>query len=426
MVRSGGRLRRNPERRRAGEVCALTTARLSRRHASCADPNRPLSAVDHPADHHRAGDRQLAVCVQRAQRQLPGRPHLRHRARPRHGPDLPADPGAAAGLRRARFFAVRRLDHHPGTADAAQRRRFQPDLLRRMTGKRIDGKAAAAAIHEQVAARAADFESRIGRPPGLATVLVGENPASAVYVRSKNRATAEAGMLSFAHNLPATTSEDELLQLVIALNADERVDGILVQLPLPQQVDATRVIETIDPSKDVDGFHPVNAGRLATGLPALVPCTPYGCLHLLRQELGDLSGLEAVVIGRSNIVGKPMVQLLLGENCTVTVAHSRTRNLPAVVRRADVVVAAVGRSEMVRGEWIKPGATVIDVGINRIPTDDGKGRLVGDVAYDEVAEIAAAVTPVPGGVGPMTIAMLMRNTVVAAYRRAGLEDPEGL
>ena len=295
-----------------------------------------------------------------------------------------------------------------------------------MTGKRIDGKAAAAAIHEQVAARVADFESRIGRPPGLATVLVGENPASAVYVRSKNRATAEAGMLSFAHNLPATTSEDELLQLVIALNADERVDGILVQLPLPQQVDATRVIETIDPSKDVDGFHPVNAGRLATGLPALVPCTPYGCLHLLRQELGDLSGLEAVVIGRSNIVGKPMIQLLLGENCTVTVAHSRTRDLPAVVRRADVVVAAVGRSEMVRGEWIKPGATVIDVGINRIPTDDGKGRLVGDVAYDEVAEIAAAVTPVPGGVGPMTIAMLMRNTLVAAHRRAGLADPEGL
>ena len=295
-----------------------------------------------------------------------------------------------------------------------------------MTAKRIDGKAAAAAIHEQVAARVADFESRIGRPPGLATVLVGEDPASAVYVRSKNRATAEAGMLSFAHNLPATTSEDELLQLVIALNADERVDGILVQLPLPQQIDATRVIETIDPSKDVDGFHPVNAGRLATGLPALVPCTPYGCLHLLRQELGDLSGLEAVVIGRSNIVGKPMIQLLLGENCTVTVAHSRTRDLPAVVRRADVVVAAVGRSEMVRGEWIKPGATVIDVGINRIPTDDGKGRLVGDVAYDEVAEIAAAVTPVPGGVGPMTIAMLMRNTFLAAHRRAGLEDPEGL
>ncbi|MFL6765601.1 MAG: bifunctional methylenetetrahydrofolate dehydrogenase/methenyltetrahydrofolate cyclohydrolase FolD [Sphingomicrobium sp.] len=295
-----------------------------------------------------------------------------------------------------------------------------------MTAKRIDGKAAAAAIHEQVAARVADFESRIGRPPGLATVLVGENPASAVYVRSKNRATAEAGMLSFAHNLPATTSEDELLQLVIALNADERVDGILVQLPLPQQIDATRVIETIDPSKDVDGFHPVNAGRLATGLPALVPCTPYGCLHLLKQELGDLAGLEAVVIGRSNIVGKPMVQLLLGENCTVTVAHSRTRDLPAVVRRADVVIAAVGRAEMVRGEWIKPGATVIDVGINRIPTDDGKGRLVGDVAYDEVAEIADAVTPVPGGVGPMTIAMLMRNTVVAAHRRAGLEDPEGL
>ena len=295
-----------------------------------------------------------------------------------------------------------------------------------MTAKRIDGKAAAAAVRERVAAGVAEFERTTGRTPGLATVLVGEDPASAVYVRSKNRATAESGMASFAHNLPDTTSEAELLDLVIALNADERVDGILVQLPLPRQIGATRVIETIEPSKDVDGFHPANAGRLATGLPALVPCTPYGCLHLLRQELGSLEGMEAVVVGRSNIVGKPMAQLLLGENCTVTVAHSRTRDLPAVVRRADIVVAAVGRAEMIRGDWIKPGATVIDVGINRIPTDDGKGRLVGDVACDEAAEVAAAITPVPGGVGPMTIAMLMRNTLVAAHRRAGLADPEGL
>ena len=233
-------------------------------------------------------------------------------------------------------------------------------------------------------------------------------------------------MVSFAHNLHETISEDELLQLVDDLNADERVDGILVQLPLPAHIDAARVIETIDPAKDVDGFHPVNAGRLVTGLPSLVPCTPFGCLHLLKQELGNLSGLDAVVIGRSNIVGKPMAQLLLGESATVTIAHSRTRDLPVVVRRADIVIAAVGRPEMVRGDWIKPGATVIDVGINRVSTYDGKGRLVGDVAYDEAVEVAAAITPVPGGVGPMTIAMLMRNTLVAAHRRAGLEHPEGL
>jgi len=295
-----------------------------------------------------------------------------------------------------------------------------------MTAKRIDGKAAAQAIRQRVAALVPAFERRAGRAPGLATVLVGEDPASAVYVRSKNRSTEEAGMAGFAHNLPATISEDELLQLVIDLNSDERVDGILVQLPLPPHIDSTRVIETIDPSKDVDGFHPVNAGRLASGLPSLVPCTPLGCLFLLKQELGNLTGLEAVVIGRSNIVGKPMAQLLLGENCTVTLAHSRTRDLPAVVRRADIVVAAVGRPEMVRGDWINPGATIIDVGINRVPTDDGKGRLVGDVAYAEAAEVAAAITPVPGGVGPMTIAMLMRNTLVAAHRRASIVDPEGL
>jgi len=295
-----------------------------------------------------------------------------------------------------------------------------------MSAKRIDGKAAALTIRQRVAELVPGFEAKTGRPPGLATVLVGEDPASAVYVRSKNRATAEARMASFAHNLPDTISEDELLQLVVELNADERVDGILVQLPLPRQINATRVIETIDPGKDVDGFHPVNAGRLATGLPSLVPCTPFGCLYLLKAELGDLAGLDAVVIGRSNIVGKPMAQLLIGESATVTVAHSRTRDLPGVVRRADIVVAAVGRPEMVRGDWIKPGATVIDVGINRVPSDDGKGRLVGDVAFDEAAEVAAAITPVPGGVGPMTIAMLMRNTLVAAHRRAGLKDPEGL
>jgi methylenetetrahydrofolate dehydrogenase (NADP+)/methenyltetrahydrofolate cyclohydrolase len=295
-----------------------------------------------------------------------------------------------------------------------------------MTARRIDGKAAAQAIRDKIAALVPEFERRAGRPPGLATVLVGEDPASAVYVRSKNRATAEAGMVSFAHNLPETTSEDELLQLVTDLNADGRVDGILVQLPLPSRIDATRVIETIDPAKDVDGFHPINAGRLASGLPSLVPCTPLGCLYLLRQELGDLTGLDAIVVGRSNIVGKPMAQLLLAENCTVTIAHSRTRDVSDVVRNGDVVIAAVGRAEMIRGDWIKPGATVIDVGINRVPTDDGKGRLVGDVAYDEVADVANAITPVPGGVGPMTIAMLMRNTLVAAHRRAGLTDPEGL
>jgi methylenetetrahydrofolate dehydrogenase (NADP+) / methenyltetrahydrofolate cyclohydrolase len=295
-----------------------------------------------------------------------------------------------------------------------------------MTAKRIDGKAAAQTIRHRVAELVPAFERQFRRPPGLATVLVGVDPASAVYVRSKNRATAETGMASFSHNLPDTTSEDELLQLVLDLNADERVDGILVQLPLPKQIDTTRVIETIDPSKDVDGFHPMNAGRLATGLTSLVPGTPYGCLHLLKQELGSIAGLNAVVIGRSNIVGKPMAQLLIAESATVTIAHSRTSDLPGVVRRADIVVAAVGRPEMVRGDWIKPGATIIDVGINRIPTDDGKGRLVGDVAYDEAAEVAAAITPVPGGVGPMTIAMLMRNTLVAAHRRAGIKDPEGL
>jgi methylenetetrahydrofolate dehydrogenase (NADP+)/methenyltetrahydrofolate cyclohydrolase len=296
-----------------------------------------------------------------------------------------------------------------------------------MTASRIDGKAAAAKVRERVREVAAHFRSHTGRSPGLATVLVGEDPASAVYVRSKVKATAEAGMEGFAHHLPDTVSQDELLNLVAALNGDEAVDGILVQLPLPQHVDSSLVIAAIDPAKDVDGFHPTNAGRLATGLEALVPCTPYGCLYLLKQELGDLTGKDAVVIGRSNIVGKPMAMLLIGESATVTVAHSKTRDLPDVVRRADIVVAAVGRPEMVRGDWIKPGAVVIDVGINRVPAaEEGKTRLVGDVAFDEAAEVAAAITPVPGGVGPMTIAMLLRNTVVAAYRRAGLAEPEGL
>ena len=295
-----------------------------------------------------------------------------------------------------------------------------------MTARIIDGKAAAAAVRQRVGEAAAKFSERTGRAPGLATVLVGDDPASAVYVRSKGRATAEAGMAGFAHNLPDTTSEAELLALVHQLNADDRVDGILVQLPLPKQIDAERVIAAIDPAKDVDGFHALNAGRLSVGMDALVPCTPLGCLHLLKSELGDLSGKEAVVIGRSIIVGKPMAMLLLGESATVTIAHSRTRDLPDVVRRADIVVAAVGRAQMVKGDWIKPGATVIDVGINRVPAEDGKSRLVGDVDFDQAAEVASAITPVPGGVGPMTIAMLMRNTLVAAHRRAGIEDPKGL
>jgi methylenetetrahydrofolate dehydrogenase (NADP+)/methenyltetrahydrofolate cyclohydrolase len=295
-----------------------------------------------------------------------------------------------------------------------------------MTARRIDGKAAAAELRERVAGLVAGFAGQAGRPPGLATVLVGEDPASAVYVRMKGKATAEAGMASFAHNLPDTVSEADLLGLVGELNRDERVDGILVQLPLPSQIDTARVIAAVDPAKDVDGFHPINVGRLAAGLDALVPCTPLGCLYLLKSELGSLAGLDAVVIGRSNIVGKPMAALLVGESATVTIAHSKSRDLAGIVRRADVVVAAVGRPEMVRGDWIKPGATVIDVGINRLATDDGKGRLVGDVAFDEAAQVAAAITPVPGGVGPMTIAMLLRNTLVAAHRRAGQPDPEGL
>jgi methylenetetrahydrofolate dehydrogenase (NADP+)/methenyltetrahydrofolate cyclohydrolase len=292
----------------------------------------------------------------------------------------------------------------------------------------IDGRAAAAALRTRLAHHAAFLAASTGRPAGLATVLVGEDPASAVYVRSKIAATAEAGMHGVHHPLPADTDEATLIALVERLNADPAIDGILVQLPLPAQIDAARVIDAIDPDKDVDGFHVVNAGRLAVGASdALVPCTPLGCLHLLKSQLGSLAGLHAVVVGRSNIVGKPMALLLLGESCTVTMAHSRTRDLPEVVRSADIVVAAVGRAELIRGEWIKPGATVIDVGINRVAGADGaKGRLVGDVAFAEASAHAGAITPVPGGVGPMTIAMLLRNTLAAAHRRAGLPLPEGL
>jgi len=285
----------------------------------------------------------------------------------------------------------------------------------------IDGKAFAEGLRARVAVLAAGFESKAGRKAGLAVVLVGEDPASQVYVRSKGKQTVACGMASFEHKLPAETSETDLLAVVERLNSDPAVDGILVQLPLPAHIDEQKVIATINPDKDVDGFHVVNAGRLAVGLPGFVPCTPLGCLMLLKDRLGSLTGLDAVVIGRSNIVGKPMAQLLLAESCTVTVAHSRTKDLPEVVRRADIVVAAVVRAEMVRGEWIKPGATVIDVGINRVPAaEEGKTRLVGDVDFASCQGIAGAITPVPGGVGPMTIAVLLRNTLVAAHRNAGL------
>ena len=291
----------------------------------------------------------------------------------------------------------------------------------------IDGKAFAERLRGRVGEQAAKFEAESGRKAGLAVVLVGEDPASQVYVRSKHKATLAAGMASFEHRLPADTSDADLLALVDQLNADPAVDGILVQLPLPGHLDEQAVIAAISPDKDVDGFHVTNAGRLAVGQRGFVPCTPLGCMMLLTDRLGDLSGLEAVVIGRSNIVGKPMAQLLLDANATVTIAHSRTRDLPEVVRRADIVVAAVGRAEMVKAEWLKPGATVIDVGINRLEPAEGeeRGRLVGDVDYSGAQGVAAAITPVPGGVGPMTIAVLLRNTLVAAYHNEGLDLAEG-
>ena len=294
-----------------------------------------------------------------------------------------------------------------------------------MTAAIIDGKGFAERLRGRIGTLAAQFEEQAGRKAGLAVVLVGEDPASQVYVRNKHKATVGAGMGSFEHRLAADTSQADLLALVERLNADDAVDGILVQLPLPDHLDEQAVIAAIAPEKDVDGFHVINAGRLATGGTGFVPCTPYGCIMLLRDRLGDLSGMDAVVIGRSNIVGKPMAQLLLGENCTVTIAHSRTKDLPAVVGRADIVVAAVGRPEMVKGEWLKDGATVIDVGINRVAaSEEGKTRLVGDVDFGGASERAGAITPVPGGVGPMTIAVLLRNTLVSAFRREGLELDE--
>ncbi|MBA2935375.1 bifunctional methylenetetrahydrofolate dehydrogenase/methenyltetrahydrofolate cyclohydrolase FolD [Sphingomonas sp. CGMCC 1.13654] len=294
-----------------------------------------------------------------------------------------------------------------------------------MSARIIDGKAFAASLRERVAAIVPAFEAAAGRKPGLTVVIVGEDPASQVYVRSKGKATEAAGMVSTTHRLPETTTQDALIALVRDLNADPAVDGILVQLPLPKHIDEQAVIATIDPDKDVDGFHVVNAGRLAVGQEGFVPCTPLGCIMLLEDRLGDLSGLNAVVVGRSNIVGKPMAQLLLAKSCTVTIAHSRTKDLQDVCGRADILVAAVGRPAMIKGDWIKPGATVIDVGINRIDNGEGGTKLAGDVDFAEAIEVAGAITPVPGGVGPMTIAVLLRNTLVSAYRRAGVPYEKG-
>ena len=298
-----------------------------------------------------------------------------------------------------------------------------------MSAKIIDGKAFAATIREKVTAHVATLKADHGITPGLAVVLVGEDPASEVYVRSKGKQTAECGMNSFEHKLPADTSEADLLALIDQLNNDPSVHGILCQLPVPDHIDENLVINAIVPEKDVDGFNILNVGRLATGQKSMVPCTPLGCLMMLRDEHGSLSGLNAVVVGRSNIVGKPMAQLLLKDSCTVTIAHSRTKDIEALCRNADILVAAVGRPQMITGDWVKPGATVIDVGINRIPAPErgeGKMRLVGDVEFDSAAEVAGAITPVPGGVGPMTIACLLANTVTACCREAGLPEPEGL
>ena len=294
--------------------------------------------------------------------------------------------------------------------------------------KIIDGKAFAAGLRERLRVAVEGLKAEHGLTPGLAVLLVGQDPASEVYVRNKAKQTLEVGMASVKEELAATTEQAALLDRIAELNADPKVHGILVQLPLPAQIDAAAVLDAIDPAKDVDGFHVINAGRLMTGgsgaAAPLVPCTPLGCQMLLKDALGDLTGQHAVVVGRSNIVGKPMAQLLLQENCTVTVAHSRTRDLPAMCRQADILVAAVGRPEMVRGDWVKPGATVIDVGINRVDKEGGGTRLVGDVAYEEAAAVAGAITPVPGGVGPMTIACLLSNTVTAACRQAGVPVPE--
>ncbi|MDA9821855.1 bifunctional methylenetetrahydrofolate dehydrogenase/methenyltetrahydrofolate cyclohydrolase FolD [Paracoccaceae bacterium] len=295
-----------------------------------------------------------------------------------------------------------------------------------MTAQVIDGKAFAATVRGKVATQVAALTTDHAITPGLAVVLVGEDPASQVYVRSKGKQTVEVGMNSFEHKLEIDTSEAVLLDLIATLNADPAVHGILVQLPLPKHLDEDLVINSIDPAKDVDGFHISNVGLLGTGQKSMVPCTPLGCLMMLREHHGSLSGMDAVVIGRSNIVGKPMAQLLLGDSCSVTISHSRTKNLPEVVGRADIVVAAVGRAEMVPGDWIKPGATVIDVGINRIEKPEGGTRLVGDVDYASAAEVAGAITPVPGGVGPMTIACLLANTLTACLRANGLPEPDSL
>ncbi|WEK05997.1 MAG: bifunctional methylenetetrahydrofolate dehydrogenase/methenyltetrahydrofolate cyclohydrolase FolD [Candidatus Devosia phytovorans] len=298
-----------------------------------------------------------------------------------------------------------------------------------MTAKIIDGKSFAEGLRSRVAGHVERLRSQHGITPGLAVVIVGHDPASQVYVTNKAKQTAEVGMESFKYELAEDTSEAELLELVKRLNADDRVHGILVQMPVPKHIDPISVIEAIDPAKDVDCFTPANVGKVQIGLPGPVSCTPLGCLMLLRDQLGSLSGLNAVIIGRSNLVGKPMMQLLIHENCTVTVAHSKTRDLADVVRKADIVVAAVGRPEMIKGDWIKPGATVIDVGINRVPAPEkgeGKTRLVGDVAYAEAAEVAGAITPVPGGVGPMTIACLLANTVTTASLINGLVAPSDL
>jgi methylenetetrahydrofolate dehydrogenase (NADP+)/methenyltetrahydrofolate cyclohydrolase len=293
-----------------------------------------------------------------------------------------------------------------------------------MSAKIIDGKAIANELRGRVATEAKLLAEKLGRMPGLAVVLVGDNPASEVYVRNKARSSVDLGMASFEYKLPATTSETELLELVLTLSADLKIDGILVQLPLPAQINPARILNAISPAKDVDGFTPLNAGKLVSGMPALAPCTPLGCVILAKSVRTSLAGLEAVVVGRSKIVGKPLAQLLLAENATVTIAHSKTKELPAVCRRADLLFVAVGKPELVRGDWIKPGATVIDVGINRIPGQGGKQRVVGDVAFEEAVKVAGAITPVPGGVGPMTVACLLANTLRAAAMRAGLPPPK--